>query len=66
MVRYIVHCPALKGCWSQGDTVEEALWNIKEAECRVSENIKREGDARLTNEEFLRISYGKGGWWCKL
>ncbi|KAF5414451.1 MAG: hypothetical protein C5S48_08630 [Candidatus Methanogaster sp.] len=22
---YIVHCPALKECWSQGDTVEEAL-----------------------------------------
>ena len=28
---YIVHCPALKGCWSQGNTVEEALENIKEA-----------------------------------
>jgi predicted RNase H-like HicB family nuclease len=28
---YIVHCPALKGCWSQGDTTEEALQNIKEA-----------------------------------
>jgi predicted RNase H-like HicB family nuclease len=28
---FIVHCPALKGCWSQGDTAEEALQNIKEA-----------------------------------
>ena len=28
---YIVHCPALKGCWSQGDTIGEALKNIKEA-----------------------------------
>ena len=28
---YIVHCPALKGCWSQRDTIEEALENIKEA-----------------------------------
>ncbi len=28
---YVVHCPALKGCWSQGDTMEEALGNIKEA-----------------------------------
>ncbi|MBU4222106.1 MAG: type II toxin-antitoxin system HicB family antitoxin [Euryarchaeota archaeon] len=27
----MVHCPALKGCWSQGDTIEEALQNIKEA-----------------------------------
>ncbi len=28
---YVVHCPALKGCWSQGDTIEEASENIKEA-----------------------------------
>jgi len=28
---YIVHCPALKGCWTQGDTIEEASENIKEA-----------------------------------
>lgn len=28
---YIVECPALPGCASQGDTVEEALANIKEA-----------------------------------
>jgi len=28
---YIVRCPAIKGCWSQGDTKEEALENIKEA-----------------------------------
>ncbi len=28
---YIVHCPALKGCWSQGDAIEEAIDNIKEA-----------------------------------
>lgn len=28
---YVVSCPALPGCHSQGDTVEEALENIKEA-----------------------------------
>ena len=28
---YSVHCPALKGGHSQGETVEEALANIKEA-----------------------------------
>jgi predicted RNase H-like HicB family nuclease len=28
---YIVHCPALKGCWSQGEAVEEALHNIVDA-----------------------------------
>ncbi len=28
---YIVSCPSLPGCFSQGDTIEEALENIKEA-----------------------------------
>lgn len=28
---YNVFCPALKGCRSQGDTVEEALENIEDA-----------------------------------
>jgi len=28
---YIVSCPGLPGCFSQGDTSDEALENIKEA-----------------------------------
>ena len=28
---YVVECPFLPGCISQGETVEEALKNIKEA-----------------------------------
>ena len=28
---YVVVCPSLQGCHSQGDTVEEALANIREA-----------------------------------
>ena len=28
---YIVSCPALPGCHSQGDNMDEALENIKEA-----------------------------------
>ena len=34
---YAVWCPGLPGCWSQGDTEEEALNNIKEA---IGEYIK--------------------------
>ena len=28
---YSVSCPGLPGCWSQGDTEEEAVENIKDA-----------------------------------
>lgn len=28
---YIVSCPALPGCYTQGNTIDEALENIKEA-----------------------------------
>ena len=28
---YWVRCPVLEGCYSQGDTIEEALANIREA-----------------------------------
>jgi len=28
---YVVHCPELKGCWSQGSTISEALERITEA-----------------------------------
>jgi predicted RNase H-like HicB family nuclease len=28
---FVVHVPALRGCWSQGRTRQEALQNIREA-----------------------------------
>jgi predicted RNase H-like HicB family nuclease len=42
---YAVGCPELPGCWSQGDTEEEALHNIKDA---ISEYLlaKQEIDER--------------------
>jgi len=41
---YVVSCPALSGCYSQGDTVEEALSNIKEAIELCLEDLSARGD----------------------
>lgn len=27
---YVISCPVFEGCYSQGDTIDEALENIKE------------------------------------
>ena len=40
---YTVHVPALPGCHTQGDNVEDALKNAKEAiECYL-ESLKKDG-----------------------
>jgi antitoxin HicB len=41
---YVISCPALPGCYSQGDTVEEALGNIKEAIELCMEDLDARGD----------------------
>lgn len=39
---YIVSCPALPGCHSQGDNAEEGLKNIKEAIVGCLESLTEE------------------------
>jgi antitoxin HicB len=41
---YVVSCPSLAGCYSQGDTVEEALENIREAIEAYVESLKKHGE----------------------
>ena len=36
---YSVSCPGLPGCWSQGETEEEALENIREAIQEYTEGV---------------------------
>jgi len=43
---YFVSCPALQGCYSQGDTYEEAVHNIKDA-------IRLHIEDRLTDGEEI-------------
>lgn len=42
---YFAMCPALQGCYSQGDTYEEALENIQDAIRLNIEDIIESGEA---------------------
>jgi predicted RNase H-like HicB family nuclease len=37
---YAIWCPGLPGCWSQGETEEEALENIKDAISTYLETVE--------------------------
>ncbi|KAF5422864.1 MAG: putative nuclease of the RNAse H fold, HicB family [Candidatus Methanomarinus sp.] len=51
---YNVSCPALSGCHSQGDTIEDALKNIKEAiECYL-ESLEKD-NLLISTEPRLEI-----------
>ncbi len=40
---YVVVCPSIPGCYSQGETVREAMDNIKEAILLCLEDIIEDG-----------------------
>ena len=42
---YVVRCPSIQGCYSQGKTVEEALTNIREAIELCLEDMEGRGEA---------------------
>lgn len=41
---YVVSCPSLPGCYSQGETVEKAMKNIEEAILLCLEDMEAEGE----------------------
>lgn len=52
---YVVHCPALPGCFSQGDTIEEALKNIKEAIELYLESLEKDKERIPKDVETMII-----------
>ncbi len=50
---YCVVCPAVPGCTSEGDTVEEALANVREAILLCLEVRKEEGQPPTTETPKL-------------
>ncbi len=50
---YWTETPALPGCFSQGDTVEEAIENTKDAiECHLA-GLREEGKEVVAEEKLL-------------
>ncbi|MDI6894579.1 MAG: type II toxin-antitoxin system HicB family antitoxin [Bacillota bacterium] len=54
---YTVTVPALPGCLSEGDTVEEALGNIREAIEGYLEALRKQG--RAVPSEDVRLLIGE-------
>lgn len=50
-----VYCPILPGCNSQGDTLEEALENIKDAITTYLDMVKKESEKLETYEVEVSI-----------
>lgn len=42
--KFVASCPTLPGCWSQGDTREEAKRNIADAIDGCLESLAKNGD----------------------
>jgi len=53
---YVVTCPSLPGCYTQGNTVEEALENIKEAILLCLEDMESQGEEVPDQSRFLVAS----------
>jgi predicted RNase H-like HicB family nuclease len=53
---YYAYCPELEGCHTQGDTIEEAMDNIKEAIELYLETLSEEERTTYLSKEILTTS----------
>jgi len=52
---YVVSCPTLVGCHSQGDTVDEALKNIEEAIQACLESLSEDAEKEATFKPSSKV-----------
>lgn len=57
---YVVECPALPGCVSQGETVEEALRNIREAIAGILAVRRKHGMPLPEEPHLVEVEVGAG------
>lgn len=53
---WVVSCPSLPGCISQGETREEALANIREAIDLYIEVLKEDGDPIPDDPQIMELA----------
>jgi predicted RNase H-like HicB family nuclease len=53
---YWAEVPALPGCYSQGETVDELMENVREAICGVLEVMKEKGTKPESNIQVLDLA----------
>lgn len=59
--KFVASCPTLPGCWSQGDTRDEARKNIADAIEGYMESLRKNGDPipPPITEDVVEITLGK-------
>ena len=56
--KYIVSCPSLEGCYTQGDTFEEAIKNIKDVvQMCLQELAKKRKTINLKFPEIIGVKH---------
>jgi predicted RNase H-like HicB family nuclease len=50
---FVVSCPSIQGCYSQGDSIDEALENIKEAILLCLEDLESLGEEVPDSSKLL-------------
>lgn len=56
--KYIASCPSLQGCYTQGDTIEEAMENIQDViEMCLEELLEEKQDIELLYPQIIDIKH---------
>ena len=54
---YVAECPALKACYTQGKTYEEAIANIKDVLAMCLEELKANGQPVPEQPEIISVRH---------